>query len=359
MSRSYFRIVIDKNIPLLGQALAAYGDVTELDGRSMRAADLNACDALFVRSVTRVDKSLLHASPVRFIATATSGADHVDIDYLNTRDIVFASARGCNSLAVAEYALFAMLHWARIRATTLAGKCIGIVGFGAIGKRVAAIAAQLSMRTLVNDPPLRDRHYTFPDYCDYAELPELLSNADIATVHTPLISHGAYPTRHLIGCNEIRTLKKGALLIQAARGGIVDEQAVIERLRDDSLAAVFDVWENEPHIDTDLAQLALIATPHIAGHTVEGKLNGAAITAEAFARFAGFAFDPAPFALAERTLTEACAPRQTLYEVLHRERALIDDSRNLQRALADPDIAAVFDSLRKRYPARRESLRHS
>jgi phosphoglycerate dehydrogenase-like enzyme len=205
-------ILIDENIPLLAEALQpAIHDAWQIihySGRYLPVDRMPHCDALFVRSVTRVDESVLDATSVVFVGTATSGYEHVDTEYLRRRNIYFADAPGCNANSVAEYALYSMLKWAELRSLSLAGLTLGIVGYGHIGRLITLYARAMGMRVVVNDPPLKERRYAFGDNVEYVEFPDLLRCADVVTNHVPFKregKHAGFVRRARICCNEAQS----------------------------------------------------------------------------------------------------------------------------------------------------------
>ena len=225
------RLVVDEEIPFAGEAFSHLGSVTLLPGRAMTREALRDARALIVRSVTNVDATLLAGTGVQFVGTATTGVEHVDREYLAARNIGFAAALGCNANAVAEYVLTALLVTAHAKRLALDGKTLGIIGAGRIGSLVAAKAPALGMQTLLNDPPLAQ---TTGDE-RYRPLSEVL-RADFITLHVPLTYDGPDATFYLIGADELAHMTPSAILINTARGEVVDNAALLEALtkRDDS-----------------------------------------------------------------------------------------------------------------------------
>ncbi|MBI4419049.1 MAG: 4-phosphoerythronate dehydrogenase, partial [Ignavibacteriales bacterium] len=213
-------IVISKNSPGASDAFSTLGSVRELDSSEITAETVRDADTLIVRSETRVDRPLLENSAVRFVGTLTIGTDHVDLKYLKSRNIGFASAPGSNANSVAEYVVAALLTWADKDGIQLREKSIGIVGVGNVGRIVAKYAAVLGMRVILNDPPLA-RVTGDPRYRPLDELME----ADIVTVHVPLTRSGQDATVHLFGTDRIRAMKRGSVLINTSRGAVVDSNA--------------------------------------------------------------------------------------------------------------------------------------
>ncbi|MGH8120583.1 MAG: 4-phosphoerythronate dehydrogenase, partial [Gammaproteobacteria bacterium] len=239
-----------------------------LEGRVINPQQVRDADVLLVRSVTRIDAELLSGSTVRFVASATSGIDHVDVDYLQRAGIVFTHAPGCNAEAVVEYVLSSLFVLALQLQFRLADKIVGIIGCGQVGTRLARALTALGVRYLLNDPPLSE----IVGGNQYSDLEEVLQ-ADIITLHVPLTDAGRYPTRHLVNEQFLGQLKPGAILINTSRGGVVDESALRQILRQNHCPVVLDVWENEPDIDRELLAAVAIGTPHIAGYTIDARLR--------------------------------------------------------------------------------------
>lgn len=361
------KIVADKNIPFVQSAFATLGEVRLMPGRDITPAALRDADMLLVRSITAVNAALLSDTPVKFVATATIGMDHLDCDYLNQQKITYASAAGCNANAVAEYLCAALLFCAVQRNLTLENLTIGIVGVGNVGSKVAAKAAALGLRVLLNDPP-RARRLTGAEreQSPFLPLPELLQ-ADLITLHTPLTHSGPDATFHLFDENTLRRMKPGSLFINTARGAVVDNAALKAVLRDKHLSpAILDVWENEPQIDAELLQHVMLATPHIAGYSFEGKLRATQMIYEAACRFLKVkpAWDATPYLppilqptiLLDKNISNS---NRRLNEAIRHTYDIAADDHLLRQGFAAPHANADargrwFDRLRHEYAYRRE-----
>ncbi len=360
------RLVIDQDIPFVREAFSHLGSVAPLPGRAMTRAAIQDADALIVRSITRVDAALLAGTNVRFVGTATTGVEHIDREYLAARDIEFAAALGCNANAVAEYVLTALLVTARTKGLGLDGKTLGIIGAGRIGSRVAAKAPALGLRTLLHDPPLAratgDRRYR--------PIAEIL-RADFLTLHVPLTLDGPDTTFHLIGTDELARMTPSSILINTARGEVVDNAALLEALTAGTIGgAVMDVWEGEPSIDSNLLNRVTLGTPHIAGYSSDGKITATVMLYRACCRFWGIepVWTPPPDPAA--TLAPGTVPHvafdaagkdfQTLaHDVATTLYDLPGDHARMQGILAVPEPlrSQAFDQLRRDYPHRREFAR--
>lgn len=349
------RILADENIPML-EVFERHGQLRRVAGRSLDRSVLADADVLLVRSVTQVDQALLADSQVKFVGTCTIGTDHLDLEYLAAQGIGWSSAPGCNARGVVDYVLGSLLALAERDGVDLAQRCYGVVGAGQVGERLVQVLRGLGWQVLVCDPPRQQR-----EGGDYVDLATLLQRCDVISLHTPLTTQGAWPTRHLIATQQLQSLKAGSWLINASRGAVLDNQALKQFLAQRTdVRAVLDVWEGEPLIDVALAQRCEIATAHIAGYSLDGKIRGTEQIYQAFCQH---------FALADTGVIEF--PAQTLLAMhLAAHTPVTDALRVLCRAVYDPrsdDAAfrlslqgdegarrAAFDQVRKNYPVRRE-----
>ncbi len=357
-------IFVDENIPLLADALKPCGIINNFRGRELTNKNLkeNGCNALFVRSTTKLNQALLDGTDVKFAGTSTSGIDHVDTEYLKKEKIYFAYAPGSNANSVAEYVVYSILKWQKLTNSDLKNKTIGIIGYGNIGKIAANYVNYMGLKVFVNDPPLKDSGFSFPDFTKYAELDELCSKSNVITSHVPLTSEGKYKTFHLFNKNNIRLIKNGSLFIHTSRGGLAEEEPLLKRLTNNEIQAAIDVWENEPLINAKLAKAAMLATPHVAGYSREGKLRGAKMLAESFRIYTRLEPDLSEI---ERELSsyhpmpvEKYMDYDKLFNLLRESRNIDEDTINLLATLElhDSSRIAEFDLLRKNYLLRREIL---
>ncbi|MCI0708166.1 MAG: 4-phosphoerythronate dehydrogenase [Ignavibacteriae bacterium] len=274
-------IVVNRNTPHAVEVFSKIGNVAGLDTRAATREAVRDADILIARSETRVDASLLDGSAVKFVGTVTIGTDHIDLEYLKQHGIAFASAPGSNSNSVAEYIAAALLVWARRVGEPLRGKSLGIVGVGSVGSKVASVGKALGMEVLLNDPPLARTSGN----SQYRSLEELME-ADVITLHVPLTKNGQDATFHLFGKERIEKMKPGSVLINTSRGAVVETDALRAALAKKHLsAAVLDVWEGEPVIDADLLNRVFLGTPHIAGYSLDGKINALKMVYEQACKF--------------------------------------------------------------------------
>jgi len=347
------KILVDENMPYARELFARLGDVHAVPGRPIPVAELDDADALMVRSVTKVNSQLLDGKRVRFVGTATAGTDHVDQAYLEKAGIAFSAAPGCNAIAVVEYVFSALLMLAERDGFNLTDRTVGIVGVGNVGGRLQKRLEALGVRTMLCDPPRADNG----EPGDFQPLDKLIAEADILTFHTPLYKDGPYKTWHLADEALISGLKPGAILINACRGPVVDNAALLKCLEaGQKLSTVLDVWEPEPDLNVALLDKVDIGTAHIAGYTLEGKARGTTQVFEAYSAFIGkpqqVALDtllPAPeFG---RITLHGPLDQATLKRLVHLVYDVRRDDAPLRKVAG---MAGEFDKLRKHYLERRE-----
>ena len=354
------RIIADENIPLVNAFFDHMGEVIRLPGRTMTATDVRDADALIVRSVTKVNPALLAGSKVKFVGTCTIGVDHLDQTYLDANSIGWSSAPGCNANSVVEFVYAALCHldinWLPVT--------FGIIGCGNVGGLLYKRLKAQGVNVRCYDPNL-----TRAQNPDLTSLEEVLT-CDVISMHTPLVTTGPHPSFHLLGRKELLQLKSGAVLINCGRGPVINNQALLEILTERSdVNVVLDVWEPEPDISLELLDKVLLGSPHIAGYSYDGKLNGTEMIYQALCRH----LDQKP----QSSLSELVPPLANNQlriddeidqsnNIFNIAKALIkqvydiaaDDAR-LRRLAAQTLAGEVifsegFDGLRKHYPIRRE-----
>ena len=346
------KLVADENILGLDAIEEAGVEVTRRAGREIRNNDLLDADALWVRSVTQVDAELVRGSNLRFVGTATAGIEHIDVEALKEEGIAFASAPGANANAVVEYVLAAMLELESPWRALDAGGTLGIVGYGHVGQRLAAVADALGWKTRVSDP-----HLGSSDDRPLHDLSELLP-CEVISLHCSLTRGTNHDSYHLFGNEELAALRGEQTLINASRGAVINNAALAERLAAaDAPAVVLDVWEGEPQFHQSLLQFPSLrlGTSHIAGYTIDAKLNATRMlwksTQSVIAGGTNVDFESAG-AGASLEFSNTASARDLMnavYPILRDDRAL----RQLQREDAE-NLGNLFDALRRDYPPRRE-----
>ncbi|MDC0407759.1 4-phosphoerythronate dehydrogenase [Candidatus Thioglobus sp.] len=273
------KLIIDDACYAYSEIFSQFGDVVTMAGRDINADSVKDCDILIVRSRTKVNQALLEGSSIKFVGSTVAGLDHVDQDYLKDNDIEFFSAQGCNSMAVAEFVISTIVNLADKHKFDYQQKTLGIIGVGNVGSRLAAKAELLGIKTLLNDP-IRQKNEELPNFVDL----DTALSADIVTFHTPLTFNGEFPSFNLLNKHNFHNISANTILFNAARGGVIDEK-IWEKTQ--TLENVIDCWENEPKINQKLQKTAYLASPHIAGHSVDAKFMGSFMVYEALSTFLG------------------------------------------------------------------------
>lgn len=349
------KIIADENLAFTEYFFSEWAEISHHAGRSLTAQDLQQADALLVRSVTMVNESLLQDSQLQFVGSATIGTDHLDLKALAAHNIRWANAAGCNAQAVAEYVITALLH---LRPELLdAGQdfCLGVVGLGNVGSRLASMAQQLDWKVMAYDP-LQQR-----DDVVQVSWQTLLAEADAISIHVPLTRTGDHATYHLFNAQALAQMKPTAILINSARGAVVVEADLIADIQATQRQVVLDVFEHEPIISASLLQHLALATPHIAGYSLEGKARGTQMIYQAFCQHfnlpASKRFE-SQLAVAQDYFTGKTL-KQALRHALTQIYNIAQDDANLRACVKDAQVdPQAFDALRKNYPLRREWAAH-
>ena len=316
------RVVIDSGIPFLQGVLESFAQVAYLSPESITPDAVRDADALFVRTRTRINKELLDGSKVRFVATATIGYDHIDLDYCRDAGVQWVSCPGCNAQAVCDYVEEAICSMKPCEQQLT----IGVVGYGHVGRLVSDMATKRGWRVLLSDPPLGIG----------LSLQEMVKECDVVTFHTPLTFVGEYPTYHMCNADVLSCCQPHVLLINAARGGVVDEQNLLCHLQSPAgkdMRVAIDCWEGEPNLHTELLKRVDLASFHIAGYSIQGKMNASEMCLQAFCKF---------FSLPILSINKKAVPLQGDSE----KGWLMRITEQLQAA---PEH---FEQLRKSYPLR-------
>ncbi len=309
-------------------------------------------DALIIRSSTKCDRKLLEKSNVKFIATSTIGYDHIDTQYCEQHGIKWCNAPGCNASSVEQYILSALLIIADKYNFRLRDKTIGIVGVGHVGSRIEKMSELLGMNVLLNDPPRK--RVEGPG--KFVGLDHILAESDIITLHVPLYLYGADKTFHLAERSFFGAMSKNVHFLNTSRGEVVHTASLKEAIKNKSLeSVVLDVWENEPDIDTELVDLVDIATPHIAGYSLDGKAIGTMMSVHALSRFFNLNLEdwkPENIPVPEKTEINIEAVGKDIQDVLTeavlKTYHVLDDDKRLRKSIH------TFEQQRAEYPLRRE-----
>lgn len=347
-------IIIDDAVPYAQAIFSHLGKVITVPGKEINAETVKDADALIIRSRTMVNKDLLADSSVKFVGSTVVGLDHVDQDYLEQNNIHFYSAQGCNANSVAEFIITVLFDLAERFEFDLSSKTLGIIGVGNVGQRVYKKAATLGIKCLLNDPPKLLANPDLAGSHPYHDL-ETCLKADIITVHTPLTDKGAFPTVNLLSKQQLATITPDQIIINAARGGVIDEQAWAETK---TKANIIDCWVNEPNINETLYKTAYLATPHIAGHSLDAKVAGSTMVYHELCNF----WSVAEFETWKTELPEA--PETIQLQEQHSIQASLNElfthTHNIHKddmAIRDANIENThkkYEYYRRNYPVYRE-----
>ncbi len=351
------RIVADNKIPFLKGALDGVAKLDFLPGGQISRADLMDADALITRTRTKCNRFLLEGTKVRFIASATIGYDHIDTEYCRAAGIEWTNAPGCNASSVRQYLVSALLYLAAEKGLKLKGLTMGVIGVGNVGAKVASAAAALGMKVLLNDPPRAREEGAGA----FVSLEELQERADVISLHVPLNRGGEDNTFHLVDGKFIERIKAGTILVNSSRGSVVNESDLMEGIRKGRLSEVIlDVFEGEPDLNPELLQMITLATPHIAGYSLDGKANGTGMAVRAISKHFGLGRDawqavnvPKPEQNQILGDAESGSFYELLWELFRNSYDITSDDARLRE---DTD---AFESLRGSYPFRREPQAYS
>jgi len=348
------KIIVDENMPYAEELFSQLGEVILKPGRTLTADDLVDVDALMIRSVTKVNAELISkANKLKFVGTATAGMDHVDQALLQEKGIFFTAAPGCNKVGVAEYVFSVMMVLAQQQGFSVFDKTVGIIGAGQVGSYLEKCLKGMGINVLINDPFKQEEG----DSRIFTPLAELIERSDIITLHTPITKDGPYPTHHLIDEKVLNGLRSDQILINAARGPVVDNQALEQRLlKNDGFTAALDVFEFEPEVDMELLPLLAFATPHVAGYGLEGKARGTTMIFNSYCEFLNnelraHASDLLPTAPVPTMVLDRAWDEATLHNITQLIYDVRKDDALFRREISKP---GSFDLMRKNYWDRRE-----
>jgi erythronate-4-phosphate dehydrogenase len=349
------KIVADENLAFTDYFFSEYGEIHHRAGRTLSPQDVHDAQALLVRSVTKVDAQLIQNSELEFIGSATIGTDHLDIDAIEKNNVNWSNAAGCNAQAVAEYVITALLAVKPELIDAEKNFTLGIIGLGNVGSRLAVMAQLLGWKIIGFDP------FVHSDQVAQVDFDDLLNTADAISIHVPLTKTGPHPTYHLFNQTTFAQLKTSTILINSARGPVIEEQALIQDIRNTQRHVVLDVFEHEPVITEALLSLVKIVTPHIAGYSLEGKARGTQMIYEAFCQKFQY-----PVSKRFETQLPECEDyfsdqnlKDVLKKNLNKIYDIFRDDQNLRACLKEGKVdQQAFDYLRKSYPLRREWAAH-
>ena len=347
------KIIADDKIPFLKGVLEPFCDIDYLPGNKIQNSDLVDVDGLIIRTRTHCNEELLAGTKVKFIATATIGFDHIDESYCAKQNIKWTNAPGCNSGSVQQWFMASLLFYAQQNKIDLTTRSLGIIGVGNVGSKILDFAENLGMRVLLNDPPKSD----LEGLCGFISLESILRESDIITCHVPLSYENPYSTFHLANEVFFKKIMNGSIFVNSSRGEVVDTGALNETIDSGKFEGVIlDVWENEPQIDLNLLNKVEIATPHIAGYSVDGKANGTAMSVNALSKVFNMPLDdwyPDDIPTANDKMSIEIDAKKKSYQAVLTEAILgtydiLSDDKSLR------SYPSKFENLRGSYPIRRE-----
>lgn len=367
------QIVADENIPLLEQFFSEFGEIRKVAGRTMTSEDVKDADILLVRSVTKVNEALIANSPVKFIGTCTIGTDHIDLGYLETlnqqrstnkqQTIAFSSAPGCNAEAVVDYVLSAVSVLIDKRDQIFQDISVGIIGVGNVGLRLRGRLEAMGVTVIAVDP--------FKAAEEVGELSSLddALKADVVSLHIPITSieeAAEHATYHLINEQRLQQMQPNACLINTCRGSVVDNTALKAHMEQhEGFESIIDVWEGEPNLDLQLMNRCMLATPHIAGYSLDGKMRGTEQVYQACCQTFGLPirnklaqYLPEP-SIKKIKFGDSVPVRQALRTAIRAVYEVRVDDGIMRSSLlrTNGEVQAMrtqFDLLRKNYPLRRD-----
>ena len=350
------KIIVDPILPFAKQAFEKLGQVECISGRSLTRDHLRDAEVLVIRSTACVGAALLDGTAVRFVANGSAGEDHLDCEYLQAHGIGVASASGSNANSVAEYVISALLA---LGPSFYQGRTLGVIGVGQVGSRVVSKARALGMEVLENDPPLQQA----TGWENFVDLPTLLAESDVVTCHVPITTTGPAPTHHLLNEENLTIIPSHGILMNTARGEVVDNTALLRALADKRLSgAVLDVFEGEPRVETELLHAVTLATPHVAGHSIDGKVAGTRMAYEAVREFIGDGPEWNPLDVGplsgdiDITISPDLEGHEAIAHAVHTVYDIRNDDCTFRTTwmFNDEERGAAFDRLRTEYPSHRE-----
>ncbi|GIU46888.1 erythronate-4-phosphate dehydrogenase [Shewanella sairae] len=348
------KILADENMPYVQQLFGDLGTIETVNGRELTPEQVQEADVLLVRSVTKVNQALLALNnKLKFVGSATIGTDHIDQEYLASRNIPFSNAPGCNATAVGEFAFIAMLELAQRFNSSLKGKVVGIVGAGNTGTAVAKCLEAYGIEVLLNDPLLQQSG----DPRCFVSLDTLIAKCDVISLHVPITQQGEHKTWYLFDEARLNTLAENTWLLNCCRGEVIDNRALIKfKQHRDDVKVVLDVWEGEPNPMEELVPYIEFCTPHIAGYSLEGKARGTYMLYQKLAEVLKLSVSKEMDTLLPKLWSE-----QLSIAEISSERALLQLARFVYDLRDDDELfrkqflkSQGFDQMRKNHTHRRE-----
>ena len=342
------KIVADAHLPYTKEFFGCYGNIHKVLGREMTAADLVDADILLVRSITEVNATLLSQAKIKFVGSMTAGTDHLDTDWLDQAGIPWSTAAGFNAPPVADYVVSTVAALMSRRILPKKRFKAAVIGAGNVGRRVIERLQLLGMDVIVCDP-LRARAEP-----KFRSTPlEQIEDVELISLHVPLTTSGEDATYHMIDRNFLRRQKAGSVLVNASRGAVIDSKALLQD--GGHLVWCLDVFEDEPDINKAILERAALATPHIAGYSVQSKIRGMEMLYQSACHLG--VVEPqttAPLAMPRQKLNYAGAEHHWQDIILGVFNPAIMTSMMRTTLLPAQHHGVMFDELRNRFQYRHE-----
>ena len=342
------KIIADEHIPYIRDYFGGLGELILKPGRAINHDDVNDADMLLVRSVTPVTSALLRDSTVKFVGSVTAGLDHLDTHWLRQAGIAFSGAPGFNAPPVADYVVCVLAALQRKQLFPQMYARAAVIGVGHVGRLVADRLRLLGIDVVLCDPLRKALEPNFP----HTPIEEI-ERVDLVCLHAPLTDSGEFPTHHFINKDFLQRQKSGCVLLNAGRGALIDEADLMAC--GSHLRWCFDVFAHEPHFDKALLEHAIIASPHIAGYSVQAKMRGTEMIYRA-------ALQNNMLASAERPAVSMPRQQLTFAGSQHHWQDVVMGIFNpivmtaMMRAVLLPadNMAAMFDEMRLQFNYRHE-----
>ncbi len=342
------KIVADAHLPYVDEFFGRYGEIHKVLGREMRKEDLQSADMLFVRSVTNVNESLLSGTNVKFVGSMTAGADHLDTDWMNKAGVLWSTADGFNAPPVADYVISTIAALMQRHILPQKRVKVAVIGAGNVGRLVIEKLHLLGMEVVVCDPLRARKEPKFKS----TPLSEI-SDVDLITLHVPLTREGEDSTYHMINSEFLRRQNAGTILLNASRGAVINSTQLVQDGA--HLIWCLDVFEDEPNINKAILERAALATPHIAGYSVQSKVRGIDMLYQAACHMGVIAPQESQLiAMPQQVLNYAGTRHQWQDVVLGVFNPAVMTSMMRTALLSSEFHGAMFDELRNRFQYRHE-----
>ena len=341
-------LLADVSLPCLSEAFGPPFVITRYQNNSEIPGLLPGKEILLCRSTLPVNQGLIGDYPLKIVATASSGSDHIDSTYLAECGITLQDAKGCNAVSVADYVVSCIAYLK----TSLAfnGRKAGVIGAGVVGTEVAARLTAIGFEVIRYDPPKALRDPCFKS----AALSDLFE-CELLCIHANRHNTLPYPSMNLLDEAFFKQLRPGCTIINAARGGIVNEEALLKK--SNSLIYCTDVYTNEPRIDARVVEMATLCTPHIAGHSIEAKKRAITLLSEKLHAYYQLSPPPPPEEIKKPELT--LTPSDSWEAIILSLYNPYPETQQLKKTKREDNWVATFENIRKAHNTRHEFSRYN